>query len=70
MRLNIGFDRNSLKDIISFKSLSFTVDDLVEILGINAPIHLKIDVDELEAEILQGSTKSLKYIKSILIEVT
>lgn len=69
MGSNIGFDGEPLQDPISLKSLSFTIDDLVEILGINAPTHLKIDIDGLEAEVLQGSTKSLKYIKSILIEV-
>ena len=67
--LNIGFDGQPLQDPVSLNSMCFSIDDLVEMLGINSPTHIKIDVDGLEAEVLQGSTNCLKHVKSILIEV-
>ena len=33
------------------------------------PDHLKIDVDGAELEILEGSRKTLKKLKSVLIEI-
>ena len=67
--LNIGFDGQPLQDPVSLNSACFSIDDLVEMLGINSPTHIKIDVDGLEAEVLQGCTNCLKHVKSILIEV-
>ena len=67
--LNIGFDGQPLQDPVSLNSMCFSIDDLVEMLGINSPTHIKIDVDGLEAEVLQGCTNCLKHVKSILIEV-
>ena len=67
--LNIGFDGKPLQDPAILNSMSFSIDDLVEMLGIKSPTHIKIDVDGLEAEVLQGCTNCLKHVKSILIEV-
>ena len=50
--LNIGFDGQPLQDPVSLNSMCFSIDDLVEMLGINSPTHIKIDVDGLEAEVL------------------
>ena len=58
-----------MQDPVSLNSMCFSIDDLVEMLGINSPTHIKIDVDGLEAEVLQGCTNCLKHVKSILIEV-
>ena len=67
--LNIGFDGKPLQDPVALNSLCFSIDNLVETFGINSPTHIKIDVDGLEAEVLQGCTNCLKDVKSILIEV-
>jgi len=54
---------------IVLKSLSFSVDDLVQIFSQASPNYLKIDVDGLEAEVLKGSVQTLGTVDSILIEV-
>ena len=48
-----------------------SLDDLVEKFGLPVPNYLKIDVDGLEPEIIQGAEKTLQRseLKSILIEL-
>jgi len=46
-----------------------TVDALVMDLGSPAPTHMKIDVDGVEAQILEGATKTLRGVQEVLIEV-
>jgi FkbM family methyltransferase len=51
--------------------LVFAVDDFIERFAPPFPIHIKIDVDGLETEILEGSRRTLAdpRLKSLLIEV-
>ena len=41
----------------------------MEVLNLPFPQHLKIDVDGLEIEVLKGAAKTLKEIKTVLVEV-
>lgn len=41
----------------------------MEVLNLPSPQHLKIDVDGLEIEVLKGAAKTLKEIKTVLVEV-
>ena len=58
------------KNISNYKTLSLTIDFLVESKIVDAPDLIKIDVDGNEIEILQGSIKTIQLdsCKSILIE--
>jgi FkbM family methyltransferase len=67
--VNVGFDGMPFDEPIVLKSLSFSVDDLVQIFSQASPNYLKIDVDGLEAEVLKGSVQTLGTVDSILIEV-
>lgn len=51
--------------------LSYRIDDLIDQFGLPAPHHLKIDVDGLEAKVLEGARQTLKAgrIRSIIVEV-
>jgi FkbM family methyltransferase len=66
---NVGAGGKSLKDAIRTQAICFSVDQLVEVLNLPSPHHLKIDVDGLEIEVLKGATNTLKKIKTVLVEV-
>ena len=66
---NIGYDGKPIKDAVSTTAICFTIDNLAEILKLPYPTHIKIDVDGLEAEVLQGASNAIENVKSILIEV-
>jgi len=56
---------------IGLQVLAFRLDDLAAIEGIPAPTHVKIDVDGIEAAILEGAKSLLSGpgVKSVLIEM-
>lgn len=45
------------------------IDQLIQLLGMKIPNHIKIDVDGCELEILQGGIGMLKEVSSILVEM-
>jgi FkbM family methyltransferase len=45
----------------------FSLDDVIEILGLPSPTRLKIDVDGVDIDVLKGSTNSLKTVSSLVI---
>ena len=51
--------------------LSFSVDDLIDRIGLPLPSHIKIDVDGLEGSILDGAVRTLRnpVLKSLLVEI-
>lgn len=48
--------------------LIFSIDDLVK-FGIEEPTHIKIDIDGLDHKVINGAQKTLKSVKSVLIEL-
>lgn len=64
---------NNQRDItFKYKTFSQSLDDFVNEYNLKLPNYIKIDVDGIELNILNGATKILnsKHIKSILIENT
>ena len=49
--------------------IAIKLDDLEKIKGVVSPNHIKLDVDGKELEILEGATKVLSKVDSILIEI-
>lgn len=51
-------------------AVGFSIDDFADIFSPPMPTHMKIDVDGLEPEIIEGGQRVLsEYVQSILIEV-
>lgn len=50
---------------------AYTLDDLIDILGLPEPTHVKVDVDGTEGPLLQGATKTLTRgaVKELLVEI-
>jgi FkbM family methyltransferase len=65
-----GYDGKNLKIDTYYKTIGMTLDDCIKVFSLPSPDHLKIDVDGIEHLILSGSLKTLKSIKSILIEIS
>lgn len=66
---SFGHDGKKLHEIFKFRTLGVSMDEAVKNLNISAPSYLKIDVDGIEHLILSGGIKTLRAVKSVLIEV-
>jgi FkbM family methyltransferase len=66
-----GPDGNGNGNGIGLQAMAFRLDDLAEIKGFPAPTQVKIDVDGIEAAILDGARSLLSGpgVKSVLIEM-
>jgi FkbM family methyltransferase len=51
--------------------LAYAIDDLLDIHGLPAPTHVKIDVDGVEGPLLEGATRTLASgsIEELLVEI-
>lgn len=65
------FEHNEFDPCFKQGLFVVSLDDLVNQFGLPVPTHLKIDVDGLESEIINGASNTLKdpILKSILIEL-
>jgi FkbM family methyltransferase len=50
---------------------AFSLDDLVELLSLPEPTHVKVDVDGIEGPVLEGATRTLARgkIEELLVEI-
>lgn len=55
--------------IFEYPTIGISMDDLIVKFGIQAPAHIKIDVDGIEHLILSGGASVLRVTKSLLVEV-
>ena len=55
--------------IFKYPTIGVSMDDLIVKFGIQAPAHIKIDVDGIEHLILSGGASVLRTTKSVLVEV-
>jgi FkbM family methyltransferase len=66
---NTSFTGGKMKDFITSSQITFKSDDLVKVLQLPIPTHIKIDVDGLEGEVIKGLETMLQEVKFILVEV-
>ena len=66
---DIGWDGKPIEDIFSFKTFGCTMDQIISVLNLPQPDHIKMDVDGIEHIILEGGNNVLKKTKSILVEI-
>lgn len=73
--VNIGsaldYNKNQFNSVFKQGSIAFALDSFIEKYKIPLPNHIKIDVDGVEKEIVEGAKNTLsnKNLKSLLIEL-
>lgn len=67
----LDINKQPHKSVLSLECQSYKLDDLVGVLNFDMPNHIKLDVDGIELEIMQGAKEILKReeLKTLLIEV-
>lgn len=63
---HLGLPMNA---IFQYPTLGISMDDLLIKFSVQAPAHIKIDVDGIEHLILMGGASVLRATKSVLVEV-
>jgi FkbM family methyltransferase len=68
---NIDFKSDRFEPVFEQGAVAITLDQLVFDLGLPVPTQIKIDVDGLEAEILQGAPRVLAHreLRGLLLEI-
>jgi FkbM family methyltransferase len=67
--LAIGHDGKIMDKKFEFTTIGITIDTAVDLLKIQKPDYIKMDVDGIEHLILSGGTKTLKNVKGVIIEI-
>ena len=62
-------DGNKFSDVFEYTTLGISMEQVVSLLNIQLPQHIKMDVDGIEHFILRGGQSILKQVKSVLIEI-
>jgi FkbM family methyltransferase len=66
---DFGWDGKNINEVFEFRTIGLSIDEVVNILNIEKPDYIKMDVDGIEHFILQGGFEILKNVKGILIEI-
>lgn len=62
-------DGQALHKVFAFQTIGISMVDAVELLKIQTPDYIKIDVDGIEHLILKGGAAVLRNAKSVIIEI-
>jgi len=64
-----GWDGKQIKQVFNFRTLGISADNAVNLLSIQQPNYIKIDVDGIEHLILSGASHVLNIVHGVLVEV-
>lgn len=53
---------------LSCRMMGFSLDELIDLFRLPPPTHLKLDVDGTELKILRGAARTLRSVRSVLVE--
>ena len=66
---DFGWDGQPIKDIFSYQTFGIKIDSIIELMNLQRPDYIKMDVDGVEHIILEGGKDTLTNIKGLLIEI-
>jgi len=66
---NYDYKGDENEEIFSFSVIGVPADKIADFLNIPKPTYVKLDVDGIEHLIIKGGLNSLKFAKSILVEI-
>ena len=69
MGSNTSFTGDGMTRYITSSQISCTGQDMVEVFELPIPSHIKIDVDGLEGDVIEGLGRLVKEVSFILVEV-
>ena len=64
-----GWDGKQIKQVFNFRTIGISADNAVNLLSIQQPNYIKIDVDGIEHLILSGASHVLNIVHGVLVEV-
>jgi len=64
-----GWDGKQIKQVFNFRTIGISADNAVNLLSIQQPNYIKIDVDGIEHLILSGASRVLNIVNGVLVEV-
>lgn len=66
---NTSFTGGRMKSFLTQKQISCTAENIIKVFDLEIPTHIKIDVDGLEGEVIEGLGVFIDKVKFILVEV-
>ena len=64
-----GWDGKQIKQVFNFRTIGISADNALNLLLIQQPNYIKIDVDGIEHLILSGASHVLNIVDGVLVEV-
>ena len=66
---SLNYEGKSMSSVFKYNTVGMSIDQTVDLLNLNKPNYLKMDVDGIEHLILKGATNTMQNVESLLIEV-
>ena len=64
-----GWDGKQMRQVFNFRTIGISADNALNLLSIQQPNYIKIDVDGIEHLILSGASHVLNIVDGVLVEV-
>ena len=67
---SFGHDGGPLEKVFEFRTIGMSMVDAVELLEVEAPDYVKLDVDGIEHLVLAGGMPVLRSVEGVLVEIS